>query len=176
MFYGAFCASLPALECGVIPEITLAEFDELASAELSGKNFEKLISWDDAERSPRVPVYRQMREFDAFLQLRIAENRREKLGSYDPLPEPEALDSDIDYALPNAAAADDPLERERLVDLIRWHKIDDLEVGHEMDLTALCCYRLRLVSLEKFRIRALDSGSSVFEAAVDKLALQISNM
>ena len=88
MFYGPLCAALPTLECGILPGLTLAEFDELASKELSGKKFQELISWDDAETSPRSAVYRKMREFDDFLKLRIAESRREKLGVYDPLPEP----------------------------------------------------------------------------------------
>ena len=176
MFYGAFCAALPTLACGVIPGITLAEFDELVSRELSGKKFKKLTSWDDPEAPLAVGIYRKMREFDDFLNLRIAENRREKLGLYDPLPEPDELDSDVDFALPGAAAAADPVEREHLVDLIRWRKIDDLEVGHEFDFAALCCYRLRLVSLEKFRLRTLDPGNVVFEEAVDDLASQMSNM
>ena len=176
MFYGPLCAALPALECGVLPGITLADFDELASKELSGKKFQELISWDDAENIPRVAVYRKMREFDGFLKLRIAENRREKLGVFDPLPEPDELDSDVDYALPNAAAAGDPLERERLVDLIRWRKIDDLEVGHEMDFAALCCYRLRLALLEKFHTRSADAGNTLFEESVDKISLQMNNM
>ena len=176
MFYGPLCAALPTLECGILPGITLAEFDELASKELSGKKFKELISWDDAETSPRSAVYRKMREFDDFLKLRIAESRREKLGVYDPLPEPDELDSDVDYAFPNAAAANDPLERERLVDLIRWRKIDDLEVGHEMDFAALCCYRLRLASLEKFHTRSVDAGNMLFEESVEKISSQMSNM
>lgn len=176
MFYGAFCAALPTLECGVVPGITLGEFDELAAGVLSDRKFQKLISWDDAEALPKVAVYRKMREFDDFLKLRIAENRREKLGLFDPLPEPDELDSDVDYALPNAAASNDPLERERLVDIIRWRKIDDLEVGHEMDFSALCCYRLRLSLLEKFHVRAADAGNIVFKEAVDQIASQMSNM
>ena len=172
MFYGSFTAALPTLECGVIPEITLEEFDALASEVMSQKKLQTLISWDDETQTPKVRVYRAMREFDAFLKLRSAEKRQEKLGVSNPLPEAE-YDSDVEYAFPVAAAAANPVEREHLVDLIRWRKIDELESEHQMDFTALCCYRLRLVLLEKFRKRKGGAGSTVFEQAVDKLALQI---
>ena len=70
-------------------------------------------------------------------------------------------------------SAVNPAERERLVDLIRWRKIDELGSQNQMDFTALCCYRMQLAMLEKFRKRRNDDGSVVFEQAVDKLALQI---
>lgn len=172
MFYGSFTAALPNLEYGAIPEITLEEFDALASEVLPEKKLKALISWDDETQTPQAGVYREMREFDAFLKLRIAEKRQEKLGVSDPLPEAE-YDSDVEYAFPVAAAAVNPAERERLVDLIRWRKIDELGAQNQMDFTALCCYRMQLAMLEKFRKRRNDDGSVVFEQAVDKLALQI---
>ena len=175
MFYGNFTAALPNLECGVIPEITLEEFDALASEVMSEKKFKALTSWDDETQIPAAGVYRAMREFDDILKLRIAERRQEKLGVNVTLPEAE-YDSDVEYALPTAASAVNPVEREHLVDLIRWRKIDELESLHQLDFTALCCYRMRLVLLEKFRKRKGGSGSAVFEQAVDKLATRISNI
>lgn len=175
MFYGFLFATLPTLRCGAAAEISLAEFDELAGETLSEKRFKQLISWDSPD-AVTVEVYRAMREFDAFLKLRIAEERQEKLGVFSGLPQPEELFSDVDFALPVAAASGDPLERERLVDLIRWRKIDDLETGHELDFTALCCYRMRLSSLEKYRRRLSGEGSAVFEQTVDALSQAIGNI
>ena len=105
MFYGSFTAALPNLEYGAIPEITLEEFDALASEVLPEKKLKALISWDDETQTPQAGVYREMREFDAFLKLRIAEKRQEKLGVSDPLPEAE-YDAAIDMTLYDGAATD----------------------------------------------------------------------
>lgn len=176
MFYGYLYATLPDLSCGVVPEITLAQFDELAGAAMSKNKLAALQSWDDPEMCTPVDVYRKMREFDAFLNLRIAEKRQEKLGITAELPEVDEIHSEVDFALPPAVSADDPLERERIVDQIRWNKIDDLECGHSLDFVALCCYRMRLASLEKFHKRAGAVGSAVFENAVDKISGSFSNV
>lgn len=176
MFYGFFYATLPTLNCGVPAEISLEEFDRMVRSEMSEKNFSRLCSWDDRENTPKVEIYRKMRDFDRFLKLRIAEKRQEKLGTSFVLPPVDEFHSEVDFALPGAAASDDPLERERMIDLIRWRKIDDLEAGHELDFIALCCYRMRLASLEKYRKRSSGEGNSIFETAVDKLSGAISNI
>ena len=53
---------------------------------------------------------------------------------------------------------------------MRWQKIDDLEATHELDFTFLCCYRLRLLMLEKFARREENDGGKVFEESVNKIA------
>lgn len=176
MFYGYFCATLPTLLCGMAAEISLADFDELAREAMTEKRFRQLISWDDPDADTPVAVYREMRKFDRFLRLRIAGERQEKLGVFSALPPIEEFHTEVDFALPAAASSDDPLERERMVDMIRWSKIDDLEAGHELDFTALCCYRLKLASLEKYRRRTAGDGNAAFEQALDRLSEKVSNI
>ena len=174
MFYGFLCASLPTLACGIPTEFSLDEFDGLAREALPVKEFDRLVSRDSG--ADKCAVYRSMRQFEEYLKLRIAGERQEKLGSFNPLPEPDELFSDVDFALPAAAAADDPLERERMVDAICWQKIDELECEHQFDLDYLCCYRMRLSLLEKYRRRAENNGTQLFEQAVDRLSEPISKI
>lgn len=176
MFYGFLFATLPSLICGTPPEMTLEEFDTAARAELTEKKFLKLISWDVPDSSALPEIYRKMRKFDDFLKLRIAEARREKLGLFTELPAPDEINSDVEYYLPPAVSEDDPLAREQLVDQLRWRQIDELECGHELDFTALCAYRLRLCSLEKYRNRSRNDGSTVFNGTVDRLSEVIDKM
>ena len=176
MFYGFLFATLPSLVCGTPPEMTLEEFDAAAKAKLTGKKFLKLISWDSSEVSALPEIYRKMRKFDDFLKLRIAEARREKLGLFTELPSPDEINSDVEYYLPPAVSEDDPQTRELLVDQLRWRQIDDLECGHELDFTALCAYRLRLCSLEKYRNRSRNDGRTVFNGTVDRLSEVIDKM
>ena len=70
----------------------------------------------------------------------------------------------------------EPLERERLVDKIRWMKIDDLESCHNLDFVTLCAYRLRLDMLEKYRKRNAGNGNQLFEDTVARLASPIDRM
>ena len=177
MFYGFFCAELPDLKCGAQQELSVAEFDEMAKKHLSDRCFKQLVSWDDPEAAEQLPeIYRKMRNFDAFLKLRIAENRVEKLGYTTELPIPDELHTEVDFALPAAFNADDPREREQLVDKIRWVKIDELEALHSLDFITLCAYRLRLQMSEKYRKRAEHDGNAVFEETVKNLASPIDKM
>ncbi|MBR7106783.1 MAG: DUF2764 family protein [Lentisphaeria bacterium] len=176
MFYGFFCATLPELVCGTPAEISLKEFDDMVQKELSAKRFAQLVSMDGDEEKDMPEIYRELRKFDHFLKLRIAEKRAEKLNCETELPTPEEIHTEVDFALPAAANADDPRERELLVDKIRWMKIDDLEGCHNLDFTTLCAYRLRLDMLEKYRKRSTGDGNKVFEDTVARLASPIDRM
>ena len=76
-----------------------------------------------------------------------------------------------DYAaLGAAAAAPDPLEREKLIDRIRWRKLEELEAGHEFDFDALCVYRLKLEILGRYRRRSAETGRTNFNAAAGRVS------
>lgn len=170
MIYGFFIATLPQLFPDRAPELTVAEFDRLAAAELSAKAFRRLISWDDPESAGQPEVYRLMRRFDSFLAWRIALYRAERLGAASDFEIPPEFYGEVDFAMPAAIGARDAAERETAVDKMRWQKIDDLEATHELDFTFLCCYRLRLLMLEKFARREENDGGKVFEESVNKIA------
>lgn len=176
MFYGYFCATLPELVCGTPAEISLKDFDDMAKKELSAKRFAQLVSMDGDEEKDMPEIYRELRKFDRFLKLRIAEKRAEELNCETELPRPDEIHTEVDFALPAAANAGDPLERERLVDKIRWMKIDDLESCHNLDFVTLCAYRLRLDMLEKYRKRNAGNGNQLFEDTVARLASPIDRM
>ena len=57
MIYPFLTAILPVLDPASPPELTVAEFDDLAREELPASRFEKMISWDEQMVSYPVPVY-----------------------------------------------------------------------------------------------------------------------
>ena len=170
MIYGFFIAALPRLFPDQAPEITLAEFDRIAAEELSTKAFRRLTSWDDPESADYPEVYRLMRRFDGYLAWRIALYRADRLGTAADFTVPPEFYGEVDFAMPAAINAKNAAERENAVDKLRWQKIDDLEATHELDFTFLCCYRLRLLMLEKFSRRAQNDGGRIFEESVNKIA------
>jgi hypothetical protein len=169
MIYPFLTAILPVLDPASPPELTVAEFDDLAREELPASRFEKMISWDEQMDSYPVPVYNEMRKFQDYLRYRIALLRAEKLKSTQQFDEPDEFCGEVDFALAGMIAAD-TLEKERTVDAVCWRKLDDLEVCHEMDFEHLCIYRIRLGMLQKYTARDKETGRKNFEAALEKLA------
>ena len=156
MFY-YFCASLPSLTPGKSPKMSVADFDGLAREQVSPAEFELLrqcsltVGRDPGESAGKPPVLAEMIRFEQYLRTRIAQRRSVKEDD-------------------KAAAAADPAEREKLIDRIRWRRLDDLEVGHEFDFEQLCIYRMRLSILDKYRSRNADAGREIFNAAVDRIS------
>ncbi len=169
MQYPFLTAILPTPDPAKEPDLSVAEFDAMLRENLSEKDFEKIVSWDDPEKEDALPIYREMRRFNEYLNYRIALIRAEKLKVSDHFEMPGELYAEIDFAL-NSTANATALEKEKIVDAACWRKLDELEICHEMDLEHLAVYRLRLQLLEKYAGRNADAGRSNFEAALEKLS------
>ena len=169
MFYGFLSAILPDLVPGQAQEMSVAEFDALAADYMSARDFAAMTAYDPAADMKRPALYRKLVVFDAYLNWKVACARAEKLGISADYPMPENWFSEVDYALPAAAASNDPAERENALDQLRWQFIDEQIIGHDLDFEYLCAYRLKLVMLEKHLRRNQADGKTVFEQAVDTL-------
>lgn len=174
--YYFFSASLPSLSFGRDPGLSVADFDGLAADQMPPEKLAELKSGTLAvNREPGsaagLPrIYADYTRFEQYLRTRIAERRAGRDEDHAvKLPDPELYFGEVDAALAPAAAAPDPLEREKLIDRIRWRMLDDLEAGHEFDFDGLCVYRLRLAILNKYRGRSAERGRSSFNAAVDRI-------
>ena len=52
-----------------------------------------------------------------------------------------------------AFAAENPLEREKMLDAARWRKLEELELGNLFNFNVLCAYKLKLELLLKWKAR-----------------------
>ena len=162
MIYPFLTAILPELSPGTAPELTPAQFDELAGEHVPPRQLARIVSG-------ALPLHERMRRFDACLAYRVARIRAERLNMDAKFDEPEELFAAVDWAL-GAMTSAAPTERETLFDAARWRELDDLETGHEMDLEHLAVYRMRLELLQKYAGRDAETARRNFEAAVDKLS------
>ena len=169
MFYGFLSAILPDLVPGQAQEMSVAEFDDMAAEHMSVRDFADMTAYDPAAKMKRPAFYRKLVLFDDYLNWKVACIRAEKLGISADYPPPDEWFSEVDYALPAAAASNDPAERENALDQLRWQFIDEQIIGHDLDFEYLCAYRLKLVMLEKHLRRNQADGKTVFEQAVDTL-------
>ncbi len=66
--------------------------------------------------------------------------------------------SEIVPGLTLAAGAADPLEAEKIIDRMRWSRLDELEAGHRFDFDYLCLYKFKLLILNKYQARSAEAG------------------
>ncbi len=168
-------ASLPGLMFGKEPGLSMEEFDTRCAEELSAERMACLRKVAlPVPRPPETGVFnsRLMTEFavrEQYLRTRIAE-RRSSHANLCKLPDPAEYFPEIDHAVAIAASADEPLEREKIIDRLRWQIIDELDCGDEFGFEALCAYRLKLAILEKYSKLESGKGKENFNGAVDRIS------
>lgn len=154
-------AVLPELTPGKAPVLTLAEFDELAAENMGASAAAKLAE--------DLPFHRELRRFQDYLTYKTAQVRAGRLGINSRFAEPGEFYGEVDHAL-SALVSAAPAERELLLDAVIWQKLDDLEVGHEMDTVHIAIYRMRLAMLQKYASRDEEKALENFENALEKLS------
>ncbi|MCQ2378197.1 MAG: DUF2764 family protein [Victivallaceae bacterium] len=172
--YTFLLASLPSLEEGKNPPLSVGELDAAVAA--------AMIPEDEAERAAQAGneilcggeagadaprVYREYAAFERNLRAHIARIRSGKKSA--PAPCAETLDADTASRLTQAASMPPP-ERERAVDFLRFRRIDEIAGAHVFDFDALCAYRLRLLLLAARSRRDLARGRDVFTELLNEKA------
>ncbi len=71
-----------------------------------------------------------------------------------------------------AVSEESPLEKERILDRLRWSRLDDLAVEHQFDFEGLALYRLRLLLTEKWRDHDIERGRAAFSELTEQLIEQ----
>lgn len=161
MIYPFLSAILPELIPGKAPELTLEEFDALAAENMSKTAFARLDG--------KLPFHTELARFTAYIAYRCAVIRAAKLNRDAIFPEPEYSYGEVDFAA-NSLAVAAPADRELLLDALIWCRLDELELGHDLDLTHIGIYRTRLQLLQKYARRNEKAALHNFEAALEKLS------
>ena len=168
--YYFLIASLPVLEIGEAAPMTVAALDDLLRENLAEKEQKKIFSYAGGKDWPRTGnIYREMARFEEYLRTAIARKRAERSGIQFETPEPEEYYSEVDFGLAQAVSCSNPLEREYIIDRLRWARLDELALGHDFDLDALCIYRIQLLIVNKYAAFRNDTGAVNFSAALEKV-------
>lgn len=168
--YYFLIAWLPQPEIGKPSPFTTEELDEILRENLPEKELEKLLSWKGGRDYPDTcRVYREMGNFENYLRTCIARKRAERSGVSFSGKEPDACYSEVDFGLAHAQSCTDPLEREYLIDKLRWEHLDELSLGHDFDFDAVAIYRSKLVIVNKYADFRVDTGTVNFTAALEKI-------
>ena len=177
--YYYFAASLPYLEYGVRCLTCLENFMETAGRLLSPGDYALIEQALAVEAGQPVSGegHRVIREWQAFMQglrnqwvMARAPRFRKDPATY--FRGERGGETAVAEAVAQAQKAVDPLEAEKIIDQLRWAKLEEIGQGQFFNLDFLLVYALKLQILK--RLERIDSvhGEHIFNeycAAVSRL-------
>lgn len=171
MNYYYFLSSLPSLTPGVLPELTAAQFNELAREQMSGEDFALLESvLLQPSQTPSASLLgRRFSQWETNLRNALLPFRTEGSEVENFKQHEDDYFSEIEGIAQEAHAKSNPLEREIWLDQARFAKLDELSSLEPFSGEALVAYRLKLDILEKYRPRTPEQGRENFEALVQAI-------
>jgi hypothetical protein len=168
--YYYLISSLPLLRWGNRPPITSDDFLAQCEGQLSETALADLA---DVALVPRPAgkhlTERQWIAWDGYMRNAIAQARAHHLhldATGFLREETDAFPNDR-KELEDTFSGENPLERERAIDHLRWRFLDGLEGDHLFDFDRLVIFRLKLLLLEKWDRFDSESGPRNLAELVD---------
>ena len=159
-FYVYLISSLPMLHFGMKPPFSFDRFLKTCRDKISDEDIRIVESARDIILyAGEQPALKQWSSFDAALRNELVKIRAayRHLDPFKYLRGQDYIESYLVHIAMNAHRTPSVIEAEKFLDLQRWHKLDELAVGHYFDLDFLVCYSLKLLILERWeRINTAD--------------------
>lgn len=168
-------SSLPMLRFGEKPPVVMDEFMNSCEEWISQKQVERLrklsITPTDDSSDTNATI-NDWNTWETCLRNRIA---RQRGGTLKKDPAPYLRDesdwfSEIDRGVQEAFTAQNPKERERILNQLRWKKLEDAESGHIFDFDQLCVYKLKLMINEKMALENKEEGAENFNKIIQNVS------
>lgn len=151
-FYTYLLSSLPMLHFGERPPFTSAKLLKLCKELIPEKDFAVLSDLENKGFS-------KWSDFDTSLRNELVKIRasRKRLDS-EKYQRPEGNpQTGLMHVALGAHRNPSLIEAEKILDLARWHFLDEMENGHFFDLDVLIAYVLKLRILERWeRVNTVD--------------------
>ncbi len=170
--YHYLVSSLPMLMPDMEPVMNLEEFMDQCSDWLTVPQMARLEATGLVPASdfvfPAGSASALWNDWETNLRNRLAANRVAGSGQDAESILHEEIDvyGEIEQGIQEAWAQNDPLEREKILDRIRWRFLDDLENGHLFDFDVICIYKLKLLIREKWTPRTVQTGRTSLDETV----------
>lgn len=180
--YYYFVATLPALQPGMAPPLSLQDFLERAGRFLKPADYATLaaaglyLPEDGSTAAPAatLSLLRQYYRWERGLRNELVRLRAQRLQkTADRHLKPGDIEWDALRVAQAAFGAENPLEGELIIEKERWNIIDALATNHFFDMHFLAAYALKLQALtrrERFQPTEGEAGyqtvyNSVLQAA-----------
>lgn len=155
-YYTYFISSLPMLQFGSKPALTLSDFLTRSAEFIPQKDLniiKEALSTDAyALNVSGCAALLKWKEFDLALRNELVKARalRKKVDPAGFLRRDTHFDMNITHIAQAALRNTSILEAERYLDLQRWKALDEISGGHYFDLDFLLVYGLKLAILERW--------------------------
>jgi hypothetical protein len=174
MEYAYLVASLPRLELGRSLPLSAEEFLFACAGVLQRDHYEDVRAIVE-DRPADVRAAEGRRHLDTEIQLRnaVARIRSRRAGAEAAAASrPHAgFDVRVEEAAARAMAAEDPLERELVLDRHRWALLDELASLPAFGVQAVLAYAFQLLLVRKWASLSEELGLAVLDQVVaDNLA------
>lgn len=166
--YYYFAASLPLLEFGVKPPLSVESFLEDCERLLSPEDFSDMTKAAFDEGVAEITghgVLKEWKQFTHNFHNEIAWFRAQKTNK-DPLDHirgERSVEPSIALVLSEVTKSSDPLTGEKLLDKLLWQRLDELVQGHYFDMGFLIVYGAKLKILERYQKIESEKGKEIFE-------------
>ena len=175
--YPYIVVSLPLLEFGTEPPMTPAELVDYCS-ELMRPGDLAALRLAAAGRHDELaePAVRSYTRREVQLRNALARQRAGRAGvdASRFLREHEGWDVEIEDVATQAMSASDPLEREQMLDRLRWRLLEEMAASPAFGVQAIYAYALQLRLLEKWQRLTDERGMGVAEQIIDSNIAEIS--
>ncbi len=173
--YYFLISSLPLLRFGAVPFLSSSRFLELV-AEQEGERLAASLSEVSLlpGDSPRFTAESFWYAVETYIRNYLLRARCSKPAQIDAWKREERdVFSGVDHQLHKALGAANPLERERMIDQLRWDILDEALLGQTLlgetfSANALVVYRIRLLLAEKWQGHSLEKGRQIVADLVEK--------
>ncbi len=158
-------ASLPMLEFSVAPRVTMEGFLQVCREQLSASDA-RLTAALALGQPVNHSFAKAWQAHETLLRNAIARERGHKLGQKDVerwLRPTGDFDTSLTAAAANAFQRENPLERERSLDKLRWEAAERLAGLDPLSLNALLAYALKLSIATRWTQLDSHSGRAAFE-------------
>ena len=173
--YYYLLSSLPFLAFNIKPPIIYSHFMEQCSLWTSSRDLKELrISrldiQDIALDHVRNDALRRWIIFENTIRNELVRFRAKNMGldEYRYLRLEMEMDVDAISLVKKAINGTNPLDDEMNLLKVRWAFLEELEIGHDFDLTALIAYSLKLQILERINRFGKERGQEVLKRIYKK--------
>ncbi|TRZ95704.1 DUF2764 family protein [bacterium] len=171
-YYTYLISSLPALHFATKPPFTFSEFLKLCAGFISAQEFELLpivLGLKECLYNGNQSTLLRLCLFERNLRNELVKIRaaRKHLDPQKYLRVDQGyVDSSIVYIAHTSFRNPEIMEGEKLLDLARWHMLDELSSGHYFDIDCLIIYARKLLILEKWQRIASANKAEVLNEAL----------
>jgi hypothetical protein len=168
-------ASLPTVQLEQEPPITSEYFLDTCRYTLKEKDYQTLLMASITPEGQAVhPVIAKWYAWEITLRNELVKIRAQNTG-FDAeqfLVENDSNSSAFE-SVREATAAANPAIGEDVLDRARWRFLEEMEMGHIFDMTALVVYYLKLQIAERRKVMTVKKGSGNYKELYNRIMAKI---